>query len=112
MSDELKAQIKKEIQTNPIHIFMKGTPDMPQCGFSAAACDVFRQLNVSFTATDVLPDLSSYRAALSEISNWPTIPQIFINGEFIGGSDIVLELHRSGDLQTTVQEALEATTTS
>lgn len=103
MSEELKQRIRQEIGENPIHIYMKGTPDFPMCGFSKAACDAFCSLGVSFTATNVLEDLDSYRAALMEVSNWPTIPQVFIGGEFIGGSDIVRQMLASGELQQKVE---------
>lgn len=102
MSEELKQQIEKEISENPIHIYMKGTPDWPQCGFSKAACDAFRSLDAPFSATNVLEDLDNYRAALQQVSSWPTIPQVFIGGEFIGGSDITLQMLQSGDLQEKV----------
>lgn len=105
MSEELKQQIEKEIAENPIHIYMKGTPDWPQCGFSKAACDAFRSLDASFTATNVLEDLDNYRAALQQVSSWPTIPQVFIGGEFIGGSDITLQMLQSGDLQKKIEAA-------
>ncbi|MFQ5744736.1 MAG: Grx4 family monothiol glutaredoxin [Acidobacteriota bacterium] len=106
MSEELKKQIHKEIADSTVHIFMKGTPEWPQCGFSKAACDAFRSLDAPFSTTNVLEDLDSYRAALQEVSNWPTIPQIFIDGEFIGGCDIILQMLDSGELQ----EKLEALT--
>jgi len=102
MSDQLKQQIERKIADNPVHIFMKGTPEWPQCGFSKAACDAFRAIEAPFTATNVLEDLDSYRATLLEISAWPTIPQIFIGGEFVGGCDIVLEMLRNGELQQKV----------
>ncbi len=97
--EELKAQIEKDVAASQIHLFMKGTPEWPQCGFSKAACDVFRVLNVPFTATNVLENLDAYRAALGSITSWPTIPQIFIDGEFIGGCDILVEMYHQGELQ-------------
>jgi monothiol glutaredoxin len=99
MSAELKQQIEASIADNPVHIFMKGTPEWPQCGFSKATCDAFRSIGVDFTATNVLEDLDNYRATLMEITAWPTIPQVFIGGEFIGGCDITLEMLRNGELQ-------------
>ena len=107
MSDELKQEIRDSIEGSPVHIFMKGTPDWPQCGFSKASCDALRTVGAEFTATNVLEDLDNYRAALLEVSQWPTIPQIFIGGEFVGGSDILLEMLQSGDLQKKV-EGLDA----
>ncbi len=107
MSEQLKEQIEESVTGSPVHVFMKGTPEWPQCGFSKATCDAFRALDVPFTATNVLEDLDDYRATLMEVTAWPTIPQIFIGGEFIGGCDIVLEMLQSGDLEKKVQ-ALEA----
>ena len=99
MSEELRKQIEQSVAESTVHIFMKGTPEWPQCGFSKATCDAFRSINVPFTATNVLEDLDSYRAALLEVTSWPTIPQVFIAGEFVGGSDIVLQMLQNGELQ-------------
>jgi len=103
MSQELKQQIEQEITSNPVHLYIKGTPEMPQCGFSKAVCEAFLFLEVPFTTTNVLLDLDSYRGTLHEVSQWPTIPQVFVGGEFIGGCDITLEMLRSGDLQKVVE---------
>ncbi len=102
MSTDLKQQIQDSVASSPVHIFMKGTPEWPQCGFSKATCDAFRSIEVPFTATNVLEDLDNYRATLMEVTAWPTIPQVFIGGEFVGGCDIVLEMLRSGELQEKV----------
>jgi len=102
MSNELKQQIEDSIAGSPVHVFMKGTPEFPQCGFSKATCDAFRAIEVEFTATNVLEDLDNYRATLMDITAWPTIPQVFIGSEFVGGCDIVMEMMRSGDLQAKV----------
>ena len=102
MSAEIKQEIEESIANSPVHVFMKGTPEWPQCGFSKATCDALRSIEVDFTATNVLDDLDSYRATLIELSAWPTIPQVFIGGEFVGGCDIVLEMLRSGELQEKV----------
>lgn len=99
MNEQLTAQIKDSVAGSPVHVFMKGTPEWPRCGFSKAVCDVFRTVGVPFTATDVLVDLPAYREALSAITAWPTIPQVFINGEFVGGCDILIEMYRNGELQ-------------
>jgi len=99
MLEQLKSQIQADIQSSPVHVYMKGTPEWPQCGFSKAVCDVFRTLDVSFTATNVLENLDAYRAALGEITQWPTIPQVFINGEFVGGCDILIEMYHGGQLR-------------
>ena len=105
MSHELKQQIAQEITGSPVHLYIKGTPEEPQCGFSKAVCDAFLFLGVPFTTTNVLLDLDNYRSALKEVSEWPTIPQVFIGGEFVGGCDITLEMLRSGDLQKIVEGA-------
>jgi len=102
MSAELKQQIQDSIANSTVHVFMKGTPEWPQCGFSKATCDAFRSIDVPFTATNVLEDLDNYRATLMEVTAWPTIPQVFVGGEFVGGCDIVLEMLRSGELQEKV----------
>ena len=102
MSTELKQQIEDSIANNSVHIFMKGTPEWPQCGFSKATCDAFRSIDVPFTATNVLEDLDTYRATLMEITAWPTIPQVFVGGEFVGGCDIVMEMLQNGDLEKKV----------
>ena len=105
MNDDLKSTIQSDIQASPVHVFMKGTPQVPMCGFSKAVCDVFSALSVPFAATDVLQDLDSYRATLGELTDWPTIPQVFVNGEFIGGCDIVTEMYQSGELQKMIAPA-------
>ena len=104
MSQELEQGIKQEIAGSPVHLYIKGTPEMPQCGFSKAVCEAFMFLDVPFTTTNVLLDLDNYRSALREISQWPTIPQVFVGGEFIGGCDITLEMLRSGNLQKMVED--------
>ena len=108
MSEELRKNIDADVRNSPVHVFMKGTPDWPQCGFSKASCDVFRALNIEFTATNVLEDLDAYRAALGEITQWPTIPQIFVNGEFIGGCDILIEMYHQGELQKLLESEAPA----
>ncbi len=99
MTEDLQNQIKADVAANPIHVFMKGTPEWPQCGFSKAVCDVFNALGVPFSATNTLENLDAYRPALLALTQWPTIPQIFVKGEFIGGCDILIEMHNNGELQ-------------
>jgi monothiol glutaredoxin len=99
MSEELRSSIDAAVGGSRVHLFMKGTPEWPQCGFSKASCDVFRALGVEFTATNVLENLDAYRATLGEMTQWPTIPQIFVDGEFIGGCDILIEMYNQGELQ-------------
>ena len=97
-------RIKETVEKNPIVLFMKGSPDFPQCGFSMRAAEALKACGVDFAYVDVLaePDV---RAQLPAFSNWPTFPQLFVNGELIGGCDIVLEMYQSGELQPLVKEA-------
>jgi monothiol glutaredoxin len=97
--------IQSKINSNKIVLFMKGNRSFPQCGFSAATVEIFEQLGVPFETVDVLQDMD-LREGIKRYSNWPTIPQVFINGKFVGGCDIVRELHSSGELQTLVKTAL------
>jgi monothiol glutaredoxin len=102
MSDEQTTQIREAIQSaiseNPVILFMKGTPDQPMCGFSARTVAILQHVGTPFAAVNILPD-PRIREELSGLSNWPTIPQLFIDGEFIGGCDIVTEMYESGELQ-------------
>lgn len=99
-STTLKERIERSIREDPIHVFMKGSPTLPQCGFSHRACEALRAAGAaSFGHTDVLADLPSYRAALQEVTRWSTIPQVFIGGEFVGGSDVLIEMLENGELQ-------------
>jgi monothiol glutaredoxin len=102
MSDDQTPQIREAIQSaiseNPVILFMKGTPDQPMCGFSARTVAILQHVGTPFAAVNILPD-PRIRQELSEVSNWPTIPQLFIDGEFVGGCDIVTEMYESGELQ-------------
>ena len=91
-------RIQSEVSSNDVLLFMKGTPVFPQCGFSAATVGILTNLGVKFKAIDVLKD-PEIRQGIKEFSNWPTIPQLYVNGEFIGGSDIMMEMYQSGELQ-------------
>jgi len=95
---ELKEQITKDIKNNPVILYMKGTQDMPMCGFSNSVVQLLRQYGVEFKDVNVLEN-PEIRVKLSEYSNWPTIPQLFINGELIGGCDIVMEMDSKGELK-------------
>ena len=106
MSQDIVEMIKKEIDSNTICLFTKGTADMPMCGFSARTIAVFKELGKPFKTVDVLPD-PRIRQVLSSVSNWPTIPQIFVGGKFIGGCDIVSEMHQKGELQPLVEQAFK-----
>ena len=93
----LRDEIAKAIDDNDVILFMKGTPDRPMCGFSARTAAALEALGTEYAAVDVLPD-PRIRAELSAISNWPTIPQLFVKGELVGGCDIVTEMYESGEL--------------
>ena len=105
MSDELRDRIKDVIDNEPVALFMKGTPDMVMCGNSQRALDALRNAGAPITTVDVLPD-PEIRQELQAISGWPTIPQIFVKGELIGGADITEELAASGELEEKLSEAL------
>jgi len=91
--------IKEQVTRNRVVLYMKGSPDFPQCGFSARAVQVLRACGVDeFFSVDVLQD-PDVRQGIKEYANWPTIPQLYVNGEFVGGSDIVTEMYQSGELQ-------------
>ena len=95
---ETKEKIKKLIDDNDVCLFMKGTPDSPQCGFSMAVANVLKHLKVKFNGVNVLED-ENLRQGIKDFSDWPTIPQLYVQGEFIGGSDIVKELFENGELK-------------
>jgi monothiol glutaredoxin len=104
----LRGEIENAISENPVILFMKGTPDQPMCGFSARTVAMLQSLGKPFAAVDVLPD-PRIRQELSSVSNWPTIPQLFVDGELVGGCDIVTEMYQSGELQEALGvEASEA----
>lgn len=105
MSETLE-RIKKQISENKVLLYMKGNPQMPNCGFSARAVEAILRCNVPFGYVDILqnPDI---RAELPAFANWPTFPQLWINGELVGGCDIILEMFISGELQTLLNQATE-----
>ena len=105
MNPETQARIKKMIDDNKIMVFMKGNKLMPQCGFSNNVVQILNTLGVPFETCDILAD-QEVRQGVKEFSNWPTIPQIYLNGEFLGGSDILIELYQKGELQQMVEVAL------
>jgi monothiol glutaredoxin len=96
-NDEIKAFIENAIKENRVMLFMKGTPQQPACGFSMRASGALNALGVKYAALDILPD-PRIREELSGVSGWPTIPQLFVDGELVGGSDIVMEMFESGEL--------------
>lgn len=97
-SNELREAIQTAITENPVILFMKGTPEQPMCGFSARTVAILESVDRPFAAVDILPD-PRIRQELSALSGWPTIPQLFVDGELIGGCDIVVEMQESGELQ-------------
>ena len=98
MNQNLQNKIKNLIQENDVVLFMKGTPEMPMCGFSVAVVNILNILEVKFIGINVLED-EELRQGIKEYSDWPTIPQLYVNKEFIGGCDIVQEMYKSGELQ-------------
>jgi monothiol glutaredoxin len=112
MSDDQTTQIREAIQSaiseNPVILFMKGTPDQPMCGFSARTVAILQSVGTPFAAVNILPD-PRIRQELSTLSNWPTIPQLFVEGELVGGCDIVTEMYESGELQQALGLELEET---
>lgn len=105
MSD-VQTRIDDLVKNNRVVLFMKGTPDFPQCGFSMRAVSVVRALGVPFQTVDVLSDMD-VRQGIKTYSDWPTIPQLYIDGSFIGGSDIMMEMFQAGDLQNLVESSTE-----
>ena len=97
MDQQTKELIKKEIENNDVCLFMKGTPDAPQCGFSMATSNILKVLEVNFKGINVLEN-QNLREGIKVFSDWPTIPQLYVKNEFIGGCDIVKEMYESGDL--------------
>jgi len=100
-NDQIREEIKRAISEERVMLFMKGTPDMPRCGFSARISQILNASGVDYAAMDILPD-PRIREQLSGLSGWPTIPQLFVNGELVGGCDIVTEMFESGELAETL----------
>jgi monothiol glutaredoxin len=105
MTTQAQDRIKSLVDSNKIVVFMKGSKLMPMCGFSNNVVQILNTLGVPYTTVDVLED-PEIRQGVKEYSNWPTIPQVYVNGEFIGGSDIMIEMYQSGELQQLVEVAL------
>ncbi len=97
MDDALKERIENDIKNNKVMLYMKGTPEEPQCGFSAQVISVLKTYDVPFKTFNILED-DDIRQGIKEYSDWPTVPQLYVNGEFIGGCDILTEMHSSGEL--------------
>ena len=105
MTPEVKEKIDQLVKNNKVLVFMKGSKLMPQCGFSNNVVQILNTLGVPYETVDVLADYE-IRQGVKEYSNWPTIPQIYVNGEFLGGSDIAIEMYQSGELQQMIEVAL------
>lgn len=103
---DVMERIRQQVESNPILIYMKGTPQFPQCGFSSRAAQALQACNVEFAYVNVLADPEVFQN-LPRFANWPTFPQIYINGELIGGCDITLELFQKGDLQKMTKDAAD-----
>ena len=103
MTDESHARIEAVVKSNPIVLFMKGSPLFPQCGFSSRAISILEHLGVGYETVDVLQD-AEIRQGIKAYSDWPTIPQLYVKGEFVGGSDIMMEMFEAGELQQLLDE--------
>ena len=103
MTTTVHDRIAQDVAQNDVLLFMKGTPVMPQCGFSAAVVHILSELGVKFKAVNVLAD-AEVRQGIKEFSNWPTIPQLYVKGEFVGGCDIIREMFQAGELQGLMKE--------
>jgi monothiol glutaredoxin len=101
--NQVHEQIETDIHANPVMLYMKGTALFPQCGFSARVVQILNHLKVPFKTANVLED-PALRDGIKQFSNWPTVPQLYVGGEFVGGSDIVTEMYQSGELETLLAE--------
>ncbi len=102
MSEDVKKTIQETVDGNKVVLFMKGTKNFPQCGFSARSVEILKKCGAEFKDVNVLTD-PEIRQGIKDFSNWPTIPQVYVNGKFIGGSDILMEMFQSGELQKLIQ---------
>ena len=103
MTNPVFERIEREIKENPVVLYMKGTPVFPQCGFSARVVQILSHVGVPFKGVNVLEDME-LREGIKQFTNWPTIPQLYVKGEFVGGCDIVTEMYQSGELQQLLKE--------
>ena len=102
---DVNERIKKQLDTYPVLLYMKGTPDFPQCGFSANAVGILKECGVKDMFTVNVLENPDIRQGIKEYANWPTIPQLYVNGEFVGGSDIMMEMYQAGELQQELAKA-------
>jgi monothiol glutaredoxin len=100
---DIKTEIDSTVKSNDVVLFMKGTSDMPMCGFSGRSVQILKQLGVDFKDVNVL-DSDAMRNGIKEYTNWPTIPQLYVKGEFVGGADILMEMYQSGELATMLKD--------
>jgi monothiol glutaredoxin len=107
MSDDTQGRIQELVDSNDVLLFMKGSPLFPQCGFSNRAISILNHLGVEFGSVDVLQD-QGVRQGIKAFSDWPTIPQLYVKGEFVGGSDIMMEMYESGELAELIRESAKA----
>ena len=105
MSEDIKTRIEKTLGSNRIMLFMKGSPAMPQCGFSAAVVSILKELGVPYGSYNILAD-QELREGLKAYSNWPTYPQLYVDGQLVGGCDIVREMHAKGELKPLIEKAV------
>lgn len=103
MNEETNKKINDLVKSNKVFLFMKGTPEVPQCGFSLAVANILKHLNVNFKSANVLED-EKLRQGIKTYSDWPTIPQLYITGEFVGGCDIVKDMFEKGELKTLLEK--------
>jgi monothiol glutaredoxin len=103
MTEDARSRIDAAVKANDVLLFMKGTPLFPQCGFSSRAIAILERIGVEYGTVDVLQD-QGVRQGIKEYSDWPTIPQLYVKGEFVGGSDIMMEMYESGELQQLMEE--------
>ncbi|MFK7890854.1 MAG: Grx4 family monothiol glutaredoxin [Granulosicoccus sp.] len=107
-SDEVRQRIEQQISENPVILYMKGTPQLPMCGFSMRTVEVLKQCNREFAYVNIIAD-PQIRETLPQVSDWPTFPQLYVNGELVGGCDITMELAESGELKKMVESAVPQT---
>ena len=103
MTEDARARIDAAVKANDVLLFMKGTPLFPQCGFSSRAIAILERIGVEYGTVDVLQD-QGVRQGIKDYSDWPTVPQLYVKGEFVGGSDIMMEMYESGELQQLMEE--------